>query len=211
MHDAVAYELAEPPGATSLARLYDVVLAGVTFDLIVHRCDKAVAAEFERHIPAVSHPAAFAVKAHRGMDRLRRQRTIQSLLEVAVQELQERNGFDRVTAYRFGHDGSGEVVAESRRNDLEPFLNLRYPASDIPPQARRLYVINTLRLIADVRSTPVPLRAGGSETQTLDMSHCVLRSVSPVHIDYLTNMGVRASMSVSIVIDGRLWGLPATT
>ena len=101
------------------------------------------------------------------------------------------------------------MVAESRRNDLEPFMELRHPASDIPPQSRRLYVVNTLRLTADLRSTPVPLRADGTETQTLDMRHCVLRSVSPVCIDDLTTMGVRASMSMSIVIDGRLRGLLA--
>jgi light-regulated signal transduction histidine kinase (bacteriophytochrome) len=146
--------------------------------------------------------------AHRSLGLLRQQRGLQGLLEVAVQELRALTGFDRVMAYRFRHDGSGEVVAESRRDELEPFLHRRYPAGDIPAQARRLYVVNTLRLIADVGSQPVPL-AGLAGQAPLDMSYCALRSVSPIHIEYLTNMGVAASMSVSIVVGGQLWGMLA--
>lgn len=204
---AIAQELAAPPSAVSLPELHEAVCAGGTFDLIVHRCENAVVAEFERQVPSTAHPAAFAIKAHRGMVKLRRQRSIQALLEAAVLELQELSGFDRVMAYRFGPDGSGDVVAEACRNDLEPFLGLRFPASDIPAQARRLYLINTLRLVADVHCAPVPVAGAGAEP--LEMSHCVLRSVSPVHIEYLTNMGVGASMSVSIVVEGQLWGLLA--
>jgi light-regulated signal transduction histidine kinase (bacteriophytochrome) len=117
-------------------------------------------------------------------------------------------GFDRVMAYRFRSDDSGDVVAEARRDDLVPYLGQRYPAGDIPPQARRLYVLNTLRMIADVGYHAVPL-VGSPDAAPLDMSFAVLRSVSPVHIEYLQNMGVGASMSVSIVVGGRLWGLIA--
>jgi light-regulated signal transduction histidine kinase (bacteriophytochrome) len=111
-------------------------------------------------------------------------------------------------AYRFRPDDSGDVVAEARREDLTPYLGQRYPAGDIPPQARRLYVLNTLRMIADVAYKAVPL-LGAPGAAALDMSFAVLRSVSPIHIEYLQNMGVGASMSVSIVINGRLWGLIA--
>jgi light-regulated signal transduction histidine kinase (bacteriophytochrome) len=110
--------------------------------------------------------------------------------------------------YRFDQDGSGEVIAESARGDLESYLGLRYPASDIPRQARVLYERNWLRLIADVNAPASPiepvLSAGGKQ---LDLSRSVLRSVSPIHVEYLRNMGVSASMSVSILRDGRLWGL----
>ncbi|RZJ18510.1 MAG: GAF domain-containing protein, partial [Haliea sp.] len=130
-------------------------------------------------------------------------------LMLAVEELRRLTGFDRVMAYRFRHDESGDVVAESCDAALEPFVGRRYPASDIPAQARRLYIINTLRLIADVGAPPVPVLAAPQADAPLDMSHGVLRSVSPVHIEYLTNMGVGASMSVSIVIGGKLWGMLA--
>jgi light-regulated signal transduction histidine kinase (bacteriophytochrome) len=187
---------------------YQVAQIGdATFDVIVHRSGPLVLAEFERRNGAGDDPGAFAFQAHRSMDRLRRQRSVQELLEVAVQEVRALTGFDRVMAYRFRHDASGDVVAEACRDDLEPYINRRYPAGDIPAQARRLYVINTLRLIADVRSQPVPVAS--VDATPVDMSHSVLRSVSPVHIEYLTNMGVGASMSVSIVIGGQLWGMLA--
>ncbi|MFS2026955.1 ATP-binding protein [Massilia sp. CT11-137] len=125
-----------------------------------------------------------------------------------MRQIREFTGFDRVMAYRFRGDDSGDVVAEARRDDLVPYLGQRYPAGDIPPQARRLYVLNTLRMIADVGYHAVPL-LGAEGGAPLDMSFAVLRSVSPIHVEYLQNMGVGASMSVSIVIHGRLWGLIA--
>ena len=112
--------------------------------------------------------------------------------------------------YRFRSDDAGEVIAETHADDVEPYLGLRYPASDIPAQARHLYLVNRLRVIPDAGYTPVPiepaLHAGGA---ALDLSHHALRSVSPVHVEYLRNMGVGASMSISIVSGGRLWGLIA--
>jgi chemotaxis family two-component system sensor kinase Cph1 len=113
-----------------------------------------------------------------------------------------------VMAYRFREDDSGDVVAEARREDLVPYQGQRYPASDIPAQARRMYILTTLRMITDIGYAPVPL-LGRPDAAPLDMSYSVLRSVSPIHVEYLRNMGVGASMSVSIVINGRLWGLLA--
>lgn len=184
---------------------HEVTLGGRAFDLSVHRSGGLAVAEFEARRPGME-PGAFAIRAHRGLDRLRRGRSVQELLELAVTEVRALTGFDRVMAYRFRHDASGDIVAEARDEAQEPFLGRRYPASDIPAQARRLYVSNTLRLIADVRSTPVPLQGSGPP---LDLSQSVLRAVSPVHIEYLTNLGVGASMSVSIVIGGQLWGMLA--
>ncbi|MEW6374066.1 MAG: ATP-binding protein [Pseudomonadota bacterium] len=178
------------------------------YDAIVHGGHGRVVAEFEtRDVPADT-VALFAVKAHSSIERVRRQRSIEGLLETAVRQVREFTGFDRVMAYVFREDDSGDVVAEARRDDLVPYLGQRYPASDIPAQARRLYVLNTLRMIADVGYAPVPL-LGAPGAAPLDMSFGVLRSVSPVHVEYLQNMGVQASMSVSIVINGRLWGLIA--
>ena len=119
-------------------------------------------------------------------------------------------GYDRVMIYRFAQDGSGEVISEAKRGDLESFLGQHFPATDIPKQARRLYLDNTIRVIGDVDAVPVPVEPVlDASAEPLDMSFAHLRSVSPIHCEYLRNMGVAASMSVSIIIDGELWGLIA--
>ncbi|MBL8276008.1 MAG: GAF domain-containing protein [Pelomonas sp.] len=187
----------------------EVTVTGRAFDMVVHTHAELALCEFELRDASAERLSRFAQMAYGSMDKLKRQRGIDKLLEVAVAEVRAMTGFDRVMAYRFRHDDSGDVVAESRRDDLEPYLGRRYPASDIPAQARRLYVLNTLRLIADVGYAPVPLLAEPGHATPLDLSHSVLRSVSPVHVEYLTNMGVGASMSVSIVVAGRLWGMVA--
>ena len=181
------------------------------FVLIAHRTPAGLVCEFETGEGAELLPEGFAFAAYRAIDRLKNQATVLSLLGAAVEELRQMTGFDRVMAYRFRHDDSGDIVAESVSTALEPFLGRRYPAGDIPEQARRLYVINTLRLIADARAAPVAVEAHGvpGSLPPLDMSHGVLRSVSPVHLEYMQNMGVAASMSVSIVIGGKLWGMLA--
>ncbi|MFJ1468981.1 ATP-binding protein [Massilia sp. YIM B02787] len=183
-------------------------IGGREYDCVVHGHVQRVLVEFETREASMAEVAQFAIKAHSSIDRLRRQRSIEGLLEATVRQIREFTGFDRVMAYRFRSDDSGDVVAEARRDDLVPYLGQRYPAGDIPPQARRLYVLNTLRMIADVGYHAVPL-LGAEGSAPLDMSFAVLRSVSPVHVEYLQNMGVGASMSVSIVIHGRLWGLIA--
>jgi len=130
---------------------------------------------------------------------------------VAAREAKRITGYDRVLIYKFLADGSGSVIAEEKDDHLPTFLNHRYPASDIPKQARDLYRRNAIRIIPDVGYVPAPLMPVLSPTtnKPLDMSHCILRSVSPVHIRYLQNMGVGASMSVSLLQRGDLWGLIA--
>jgi len=185
-----------------------VELGAVEYDCIVHATKGRIVAEFETRDVAADTVALFAVKAHSSIERVRRQKSIDTLLDTAVRQVREFTGFDRVMAYRFREDDSGDVVAEARREDIVPYLGQRYPASDIPAQARRMYVLTTLRMIADVGYAPVPM-LGMPGAAPLDMSYSVLRSVSPIHVEYLQNMGVQASMSVSIVINGRLWGLLA--
>lgn len=127
-----------------------------------------------------------------------------------AEQVRALSGYDRVMVYRFRHDGAGEVVAESRDPAIEPYLGLRFPASDIPAQARALYVRNRIRVIPDVEYVPVPVLPGTTaQGAPLDLSQHALRSVAPIHLEYLRNMGVRASMSVSIAVGGRLWGLVA--
>ncbi len=124
-----------------------------------------------------------------------------------TEELRGCTGFDRVMLYRFRPDGCGEVIAESLEHGLAPYLGLRYPASDIPQIARTLYLENRHRQIPDIQAQPVPII--GEDAALLDLTRSDLRAVSPVHIHYLANMGVTASLSFSLILSGRLWGLIA--
>ncbi len=131
------------------------------------------------------------------------------LCEVAATEFRRLTGYGRVMVYRFLEDDAGMVVAEDAAPGQHAFLHHHFPASDIPKQARALYVRNLVRVIPDVSYRPAPLRPTWAEATPLDMSDSILRSVSPVHIQYLKNMGVGASASISIVTGGVLWGLIA--
>ena len=137
--------------------------------------------------------------------------SLRGLCEMAANRVRDVAVYDRVLVYRFLEDESGWVIAESRQPHLEPFLDLHYPAADIPRQARELYKKNWLRLITQVNYDPAPLTPPRNPRNgaQLDMSHAVLRDVSPIHREYLRNMGIDASMSISIICGGRLWGLIA--
>ncbi len=117
-------------------------------------------------------------------------------------------GYDRVMVYRFLHNGAGRVIAESKAPTLNSFLGQHFPAADIPYQARRLYLLNPIRMISDTSYVPIPLQPPLAGTEPpVDMSFAQLRSVSPIHCEYLRNMGVFASMSISIIVGDELWGL----
>jgi len=137
--------------------------------------------------------------------------SLQSLCDETSKIYKELAGYDRVMVYRFDEDGHGEVFSEEREPDLEPYIGNRYPASDIPRIARRLYERNRVRALVDVEYTPVPLAPPLSPLDggQLDMSLCCLRSMSPIHIQYLKNMGVCATLVASLLVGGRLWGLVA--
>jgi light-regulated signal transduction histidine kinase (bacteriophytochrome)/ActR/RegA family two-component response regulator len=143
--------------------------------------------------------------------RLQNASDVRALTAAAAEEVRSLTGFDRVMVYRFDADWNGEVVAESKIDGIGSFLGQHYPAADIPAQARRLYTINRLRFIADAsyQASPLVPAVDPLSPVPLDMSHSILRSVSPIHIEYLKNMGVTASMSISLVIDGELAGLIA--
>jgi len=128
-----------------------------------------------------------------------------------VEQVRLLTGFDRVMMYRFDSNWDGEVIAEGKGLDAESYLGNRFPASDIPPQARALYTHNLVRHIADVNAQQVPIvgAIGQTEPVSVDLSHSWLRSMSPVHVQYLRNMGVSASLSISLVQNDRLWGLIA--
>ena len=131
---------------------------------------------------------------------------LQSLLYNTAKEIKGIIGYDRIMVYKFWNDGHGEVIVEVKNDDLEPFYGLHYPASDIPQQARELYKLNYTRIIADVNiaNTRVLTQEGNA---ALDLTYSTLRAVSPMHIQYLKNMGVQSSYSISLLVKGELWGL----
>jgi len=188
-----------------------VRVADRTFDAILHRSGERLLVELEPADPAHATASRDAYHdVHHALEHVRTAAATDELLAASVGEVRALTGFDRVMIYRFEPDDHGVVIAEARRDDLAPYLGLHYPASDIPAQARQLYVANPIRLIPDARYRPSPIvPAIDPSTGPLDLSHAVLRSVSPVHVEYLANMGVRASMSISLLHGSRLWGLIA--
>jgi light-regulated signal transduction histidine kinase (bacteriophytochrome) len=134
---------------------------------------------------------------------------IGGLSAAAAKQIRSMTGFDRVLVYSFDADWNGTVVAEDSNGRLPSYLGLHFPAADVPAQARALYRLNRVRLIADAGYEPVPVLPALSPVDgaPLDMSFAALRSVSPVHLQYMRNMGTGCSMSVSIVVEGQLWGL----
>lgn len=189
-------------------RIFGVVLTPGQdrFDLAVHMNEDLVIIEGERCQDARRDTSSLSMRSM--MSRLDHTETMEAFFREGARQARALTGFDRVMVYRFDEDGSGEVVAEAARAGIGSFLGLHYPASDIPVQARALYLRNLFRIIADVDAVPVPILPHlDQHGQPLDLSMSVLRSVSPIHIEYLKNMGVGASLSISIVVDGKLWGL----
>ncbi len=183
---------------------------GLTFEGLVHRHQGVLILELERwpdHASQV-HEEIYASLKHT-LAHLQGTHGVVEFCQRAAEHVRRFTGFDRVMVYRFAEDDSGHVIAEARREDLESYLGWHYPASDIPKQARELFKRSQLRLNPDVRYKAVPLvpHLRPDTGAPLDMSYCVTRSMSPIHAEYLQNMGVDASMSISIVIADKLWGL----
>lgn len=194
-------------GPDAVERMFDCQLieGGPAFDIALHISGGQVVIEAE---PASGEHGDASGMVRSMIARLDQAADIATFYKEGARQVRALIGFDRVMVYRFAADGSGEVVAEAARSGIGKFMGLRYPASDIPAQARELYRRNLLRVITDVNATPVPIVPARDETgQPLDLSLSVLRSVSPIHIEYLKNMGVGASLSISIIVEGKLWGL----
>ncbi|MGI4749641.1 MAG: ATP-binding protein [Janthinobacterium lividum] len=136
-------------------------------------------------------------------------KNLHSLLCNTAAEIKKIIQYDRVMIYKFNEDGHGKVVSEVKNYDLESLLDLYYPATDIPKQARELYKINLTRIIADVNTVSSSIITFQDPNLPLDLSHSALRAVSPIHIQYLKNMGVASSFSISLMAKGELWGLVA--
>jgi light-regulated signal transduction histidine kinase (bacteriophytochrome) len=178
-------------------------------DVIVYRAGKLLVLEFDpQHEKAPENPLTLVQSMIR---QVQRATNVQEFCGTVATEVRAVTGLERVMVYRFMPDGSGEVIAESAAPGVDSFLDLRYPESDIPKQARALYQTNWIRAIPDARYAPAPIfpTVNPRDNSPLDLSQSVIRSVSRVHCQYLAHMGVVASMSLSIILDGRLWGLIA--
>ncbi|WDY56316.1 ATP-binding protein [Pseudomonas sp. PSKL.D1] len=179
--------------------------------LLAHRHDQVLIAEFEplRQPTDLAGQGDYYPLVRSFVSTLHKAGSIEELLQQTVVQIKRITGFGRVKAYRFDAEGNGEVLAEAADEGYPRYLGLCFPASDIPRQARELYRVNRIRVIEDAHYQASPLlpslnpRTG----KPLDMSFAALRSVSPVHLNYMRNMGTLASMSLSIVVDGELWGL----
>jgi light-regulated signal transduction histidine kinase (bacteriophytochrome) len=203
-------QLDDPPsaGSTRFVRTIRVMTAQEEkfFETAISRSGDCAVLELEEPPSgAVSSIDALYPTLRRFVEQLQRASTLDVLCRLAAQDIRRMTGFDRVLIYRFDETWNGTVVAEDRNEVLPSYLDLRFPASDIPAQARELYRRNRLRIIPDANYTPVPIQS--RDPAPLDLSDSVLRSVSPVHLEYMRNMGTLASMSISILRDGRLWGL----
>lgn len=194
----------EPP-----APLGKVLLEDRWFDVLAHRTNDAVLVEFEAGASEAGTQAPIYSLARSFLPRLEEAHSLETLSQLAAREIKRLTGFGRTLVYRFSEEGHSIVLAEALDEGYDSYQHHCFPASDIPAQARELYLLNHIRLIPDVDYQPVALVGAdaGWNARRLDLSFAGLRSVSPIHLEYMRNMGTRASMSVSIIIGGRLWGL----
>jgi len=186
-------------------------LNGTAFEGLLHRHQDVLILELEIHVENFQPRNVAGVKTHLGrmLQRLQAATSLQALYDISVKEIQAMTGYDRVLIYRFEEEGHGQVIAEASDPSMEVFNGLFFPASDIPEQARELYRTNWLRIIPNADYQPVPLvpKLRPDTQQPLDLSFATLRSVSPIHCQYMKNMGVLSSMSISLLKGDKLWGL----
>ncbi|MDY3553444.1 GAF domain-containing protein [Gemmata sp. JC717] len=183
--------------------------SGPVLNAIGHRTGGAVVLEFEPGADGTGPPGGLHSVVAAFIAKVQAATTVADLAQRAATEVRVLTGFDRALVYRFEPDGTGVVVGEDGNGRLPSYRGHRFPASDIPKQARELYRRNRLRLIPDVAYVPAELVPALNPVtgEPVDLSHAALRSVSPVHVEYMRNMGTAASMSVSVLKDGELWGL----
>jgi light-regulated signal transduction histidine kinase (bacteriophytochrome) len=195
----------DPPGVVTFLGSFQV--GEELFSVLTHCVDGRRILEFEEQDRLVGPEMMNAIMTN-FVSTLSRMQTEAEVCAAITRQISDMTGFDRILLYSFDEVGHGTVLAEANNGVLPSYLDLRFPATDIPVQARALYIQNTVRIIPNAQYDPSPIRGlAGEPTSSLDMSQSVLRSVSPVHLEYMRNMGTMSSMSVSIICEGRLWGL----
>jgi chemotaxis family two-component system sensor kinase Cph1 len=183
------------------------------FDAVFHRnADGFLVMELEPSFTPETIPfLGFYHLAKASINKLSANASLQDFGEIIVREVQKVTEFDRVMLYKFDVDGHGEVIAEVKLPDMESYLGLHFPESDIPQPARKLFLSNWVRVIPDARGESVDLLPVRNPItrQPTDLTLSVLRTPYPCHLEYLENMGVRASLTISLIKDGELWGIIA--
>ena len=181
---------------------------GRALHLSAHRSGARICVDIEPVFPEPGHRPPMTI-VHSVLDTFRQATSQKELCELAIRGLRSITGYDRVMVYRFGEGGHGEVIAEVHAPQLEPYLGNHYPTTDIPPQARRQYLRQRVGAVADSRYRPVPLLADAAldDGVPLDLTYSALRSVSPVHREFMRNMGTAASLSIGLARGQELWGL----
>lgn len=204
--ESLARHLGEPLDVTPLSLRCHVGSPAVAYDCHLHRLRSGdLVVEFER----AGEPVDLSGQVETCLQAFLSAASLRALCDEAARRIKTVAGYDRVMVYRFDDEGHGEVFSEAREERLEPFLGNRYPRSDIPQIARRLYERNRIRLLVDVDYEAVRVVSATDVAGDFDMSLCALRSMSPIHIQYLKNMGVSATLVLSLVVGERLWGLVA--
>lgn len=183
------------------------------FDAVFHRNSEGIL--FLELEPAISEDnipfLSFYHLAKASINQLQASANLEHYCQIIVETVRKVTGFDRVMLYKFNEDGHGCVLAEDKLESMEPYLGLNFPESDIPKPARKMFLSNLIRLIPDTQSEPIdiyPILNPITE-RPIDLINSSLRSPYPCHIEYLHNMGVRASLTISLIKEGRLWGLIA--
>jgi light-regulated signal transduction histidine kinase (bacteriophytochrome) len=182
------------------------------FDGVIHRSDTFVVLDLEPSTSSESiNLVGFYYLIKKSLTNIQKAETLQAMSQTIVKEVRNITGFDRVMLYQFDSEGAGKVIAEDKLDSMTDYLGLHYPALDIPQPAKQLYTFNLIRLIPDVNYKSIEILPAPNlaNNKPIDLSLSVLRSVSPCHIEYLKNMGVAASMSISLIRDKKLWGLIA--
>lgn len=204
---AAGAEAASHPGT----QLPTILLGDAPVETRLHVSQGLLLCEFEPSDASTDDQLWFARELTRTMRRFQQEQGVLALAEVAVEEVRRLTGYDRVMVYRFDADGHGEVISEAREARLGSYLGQHYPATDIPRQARALYLRQILRQIVDIDYVPSAIVPTDNPLtgEPLDLGLAALRSVSPIHLQYLRNMGVRATLTISLKNEGELWGMIA--
>jgi len=182
------------------------------FEGTLHQSNSALIVELESVVsPQASDCLNCYNLVQEPIDKIHKTPNLQVLCQTAVEEMRRMIGFDRAIVYQFDATGAGEVGAEDKVESLALLLGLHYPAADIPPQARNMFSMNLIRFIPDINCQPVELipECNPLTGRPLDLVCSLLRTVSPCHVQYLKNMNVVASMTLTLIKERKLWGLIA--
>jgi len=208
MEAIAAHLLTEQGFATKVLSFHLPISNEASFSIEVHRFDGLIYVELERSLEEPDWEL-LSGRLQSTIATFRRASSIKALCDIAVMQIRSLTGHDNAMIYRFDRDGHGEIIAEDVAAGNVGYLGLHFPAADIPVQARALYLKQRQRVIADVASSTSRVLANPilSDERPLDMTYCGLRAVSPIHLEYLTNMGVQGTLVVSLIYEDRLWGM----